>query len=233
MTPLAAAGTGLGSLQAAAAAAGLAVSAAASWPETAADDEVRPLAGFIESAFSPLIAETASRVLSRRPGPGPAADGRVTAIVIVTMRGDVATAAYVADAVDRGQRVGPLLFFQSVPNAVAGYLAARWRLTGPVVCVGGTAAGLDIAATLIEDADADEVLVVSADLALTGTDRDRAAAIVVTGRPAGTTMTRIVTSTTTTMTVTRTTVTSSTVTGASPARSAQRECRPAVADGTT
>ena len=37
----------------------------------------------------------------------------------------------------RGDRVGPLLFFQSVPNAVAGHVAARWGLTGPVVCLSG------------------------------------------------------------------------------------------------
>jgi hypothetical protein len=83
--------------------------------------------------------------------------------------------------VDLGQRVGPLLFFQSVPNAVAGYLAARWGLTGPIVCVGGLDAGLDIAALLIQDADADDALVVQVDLGTTDDDRDRAAAILVTG----------------------------------------------------
>ena len=82
---------------------------------------------------------------------------------------------------DLGQRVGPLLFFQSVPNAVAGYLAARWQLTGPVACVSGTSAGLDMAALLIDDADADEALVVRVDLAVTGGDGDHGAAILVTG----------------------------------------------------
>ena len=45
---------------------------------------------------------------------------------MVTALGDVTTATRVAAAVDAGQRASPLLFFQSVPNAVAGYLAARW-----------------------------------------------------------------------------------------------------------
>jgi hypothetical protein len=67
---------------------------------------------------------------------------------------------------------------------VAGHLAARWHLTGPVVCVSGTTAGLDVAALLIDDADADEALVVRVDLEVTDGDRDRAAAILVTG-PAG------------------------------------------------
>lgn len=170
---------GLAALHAAAAAVGLTVSSSASWPETGTDVQVTPLAGFIESTFSPLVAEVAGRVLRGRDQPQAA--GTVTAIVIVTALGDVTSAARVAAVVDAGGRVPPLLFFQSVPNAVAGYLAARWQLTGPVVCVSGTSAGLDVAALLIADADADEALVVRADLAVTGGGRDRAAAVLVTG----------------------------------------------------
>jgi hypothetical protein len=179
MTPLAAdASPGLTGLREAAARAGLTVSSSACWPETGADTVVTPLAGFIESNFSPLLAEVAGRALRGRAAPR--SPGRVTAVVIVTTLGDVTTAACVASAVDAGRRVSPLLFFQSVPNAVAGYLAARWQLTGPVVCVSGTVAALDLAGLLIEDADADEVLVVRVDLAVTG-GTDHAAALLVTG----------------------------------------------------
>jgi hypothetical protein len=170
---------GLAELRAAAAVAGLTVSSSASWPETDADGEVTALPGFVESNFSPLLAEVAGRALRSRDQPQP--PGQVTAIVMVTALGDVTSATRVATAVDAGERVLPLLFFQSVPNAVAGYLAARWHLTGPVVCVSGTTAGLDVAALLIDDADADEALVVRVDLAVTDGDRDRAAAILVTG----------------------------------------------------
>ena len=180
MTPLApVASSGLAALHAAAAAAGLMVSSSASWPETDADGEVTALAGFVESNFSPLLAEVAGRALRRRAQPHPS--GKVTAVVMVTALGDVTSATRVAAAVDSGKRVSPLMFFQSVPNAVAGYLAARWQLTGPVACVSGTSAGLDMAALLIDDADADEALVVRVDLAVTGGDGDRAAAILVTG----------------------------------------------------
>ena len=165
-------------LHTAAAAAGLTVTASAFWPEADDGGEVTPLAGFIESTFSPLIAQVAVRALERREQPPP---GRTTAIVIVTALGDVTSARRVAAAVDHGDRVFPLFFFQSVPNAIAGYLAARWHLTGPVVCVSAASAGLDVAALLIEDADADDALVVRVDLVTTGGDRDRAAAILVTG----------------------------------------------------
>ena len=181
-SPACVASPSLAALHAAAAAAGLTVCSSASWPETDADGEVTALAGFIESTFSPLLAQVAERALRRRAQPP--ASGKVTAIVMVTALGDVTSAARVAAAVDAGQRVPPLLFFQSVPNAVAGYLAARWQLTGPVVCVSGARAGLDVSALLIDDADADEVLVVRVDLAVTDGDRDRAAAILVT-RPDG------------------------------------------------
>lgn len=180
MTPVApVASRALAALRAAANAAGLTELSAAAWPETDADSEVPALAGFIESSFSPLLAAVAARALSRRAQP-PAA-GTVTAIVMVTALGDVTSAARVAAAVDSGKRVSPLMFFQSVPNAVAGYLAARWHLTGPVACVSGTGAGLDAAALLIGDADAGEALVVRVDQAVTGDDQDRAAAILVTG----------------------------------------------------
>jgi 3-oxoacyl-(acyl-carrier-protein) synthase len=86
--------------------------------------------------------------------------------------------------VDTGARVGPLLFFQSVPNAIAGYVAAREGLTGPVVCTSpqpGTAAetlaeALAEAELLIADGDADEALVVLVELT---EDRDRAVAVLV------------------------------------------------------
>jgi hypothetical protein len=125
-----------------------------------------PVPGFVVSSFSPLVAELADRCLTDRHGgpPAPADIGRRTGVVLVTASGDAESAAHVADAVDTGARVGPLLFFQSVPNSVVGHVATRWGLGGPVVCVGPTGppreAGLAQARLLIEDGDADEVLVV-------------------------------------------------------------------------
>jgi hypothetical protein len=187
MTAASLASGGLPALHAAAAAAGLTVLSSASWPEED-DSEVTQLAGFIDSNFSPLVAEVAGRALGNRPGgfAPPQATAGVTAIVLVTALGDVTSATRVAAAVDGRTRVPPLQFFQCVPNAVAGYLAARWHLTGPVACVSGTSAGLDVAALLIDDADADEVLVVRADLAVTAGRPDCGAAILVTRRTSST-----------------------------------------------
>src|SRR5512142_3150626 len=107
------------SLAVRAAGAGLAVLATASWPERPGEP-LPQLAGFIHSTFNPLVAAAADRCLTRRPSPKGAGD---TAVVVVSALGDVASAAHVASMVDEGGRVGPLFFFQSVPNAVAGYVA--------------------------------------------------------------------------------------------------------------
>jgi hypothetical protein len=148
--------------------AGLAVLARSSWP--AADQDPLPgLPGFILSSFSPLAAELAERCLGRYFGSPPADPGRAeqTAIVLASTSGDIGTAVAVAQAVDQGRSVPPLLFYQSNANAVAGYVAARWGLAGPVVCTipasGGLADALEVASLLIEGGDAAAALVILAD----------------------------------------------------------------------
>jgi hypothetical protein len=143
-----------------------------------------PIPGFALSSFSPLVAHVAGRCLGRYGAPRPR-----TAVVLVSVHGDVATAAAVAQAVDGGRRVAPLLFFQSVPNSVAGHVAARWRLTGPVVCLSPIgepmADGLAQARELIEDGDADAALVVVVTQGSVDGGRDTARAVLVGPATAG------------------------------------------------
>ncbi|MFL6117742.1 MAG: hypothetical protein ACJ786_41285 [Catenulispora sp.] len=155
---------------------GLSVVAEARWPESEHDHTPPMLPGFIVSSFSPIAAETAARCLRRRPigaagtpatgieaiaaADPSAAAATHTAVIIATPRGDLQSATHVAEAVDTAAALGPLLFFQSVPNAVAGHIAARWNLTGPVVCLADRPSALEAAALLIADGDADEALVI-------------------------------------------------------------------------
>ncbi|GLW68290.1 hypothetical protein Kpho02_05890 [Kitasatospora phosalacinea] len=143
----------------------LRVLARARWPERPGD-ELPAIAGFVESAFSPLVAETAERCLHARYGPPPAAGAPRTALLLASPSGDTGTADALARATAHGQRVAPLLFFQSNPNAVLGHVAARWQLDGPVLALGpGFDDERDLherAALLIEDGDAEQVLVVTA-----------------------------------------------------------------------
>ena len=125
------------------------------WPEAGDDVAAGPpaLPGFVLSTFNPLAAVAADRCLSSLPKPPPAKTG-----VVLVSDGDRVSAEHVRQAVAEGKRIGPLFFFQSVPNSVAGLIAAKWELRGPVVCV--TDGGLDEAALLIGDGDADQVLIV-------------------------------------------------------------------------
>ncbi|WP_217712120.1 beta-ketoacyl synthase N-terminal-like domain-containing protein [Kitasatospora sp. NA04385] len=157
--------------------AGLRVLSSGQWPESVEDRGAPGIAGFVVSSFSPLAAEAARRCLLRRPDPSGGAGRPVTAVVVVSPLGDLAGAAHVAEAVDGGARIGPLLFFQAVPNAVAGHVAARWQLTGPVVCVADTATATAVAALLLADGDAGEALLIRVDQAHTPGGPDRAAAV--------------------------------------------------------
>jgi Beta-ketoacyl synthase, N-terminal domain len=164
----------------------LTVLARSEWP--ASPRAVLPaIPGFIVSSFSPLAAELAQSCLRHYFGAPPADPerGQRTAIVLASTTGDIATAAAIASAVDHARVVPPLLFYQSNPNAVAGHIAARWGLAGPVVCTipagPGLADALESAALLIEDSAADAALVVLADQG--GPDGDRGVALLV--GPAG------------------------------------------------
>ena len=164
---------------AAGAAAHLVVLARAQWPTSPAA-RLPALPGFITSSFSPLAAEVAQQCLRRYFGSPPARPdlGERTAVVLASATGDIATAAAVASAVDEGRRVPPLLFFQSNQNAVVGYIAARWGLSGPVACTipaaDALADAMASAVALIEDGDASAALVIVADQGAGGGDRGTA-----------------------------------------------------------
>jgi hypothetical protein len=151
--------------------ASLVVLSAAHFPDSGACAPPPRVPGFIASEFAPLAADVAERCLRAHFGaPEHVGErGARTAIVLASPSGDHATAAAVASAVDARRRVSGLLFFQSVPNSIAGWIAARWRLCGPVVCTSPAGDPLaDAALTaeiLIEDGDADGALVVVVELA--------------------------------------------------------------------
>ncbi|HEX4060228.1 MAG TPA: beta-ketoacyl synthase chain length factor [Streptosporangiaceae bacterium] len=160
------------------------VLAQAEWP-TAPGDTLPGVPGFVTSTFSPLVVEVAQRCLHAFFGPAPAdpARGERTGVVLASSTGDLATAAAVAQAVGQERRVPPMLFYQSTPNAVVGYLTARWALSGPVVCTvplgDATADARACADLLIRSGDADAVLVVVADQARAPHQSDHAAALLI------------------------------------------------------
>lgn len=153
------------------------VLARAQWP-AAEDDALPAIAGFTLSTFSPLVAETAERCLRARYGTAPARPTHAgsTALVLASADGDTTTTETAQATAEAGGRVPPLLFFQSNPNAVLGWIAARWQLDGPVLSIAPVgdplADGQAVAELLIADGEAAEVLVIAAEL-----DPDRAEAV--------------------------------------------------------
>jgi hypothetical protein len=160
------------------------VLAEAEWP-TAPDDTLPAVPGFVTSTFSPLVVEVARRCLHGFFGPSPAGPvrGERTGVVLASSTGDLGTAAAVAQAISQERRVPPMLFYQSTPNAVVGYLTARWNLGGPVVCtvpLGDAMADARACADLlIRSGDADAVLVIVADQARAPHESDHAAAVLI------------------------------------------------------
>jgi Beta-ketoacyl synthase, N-terminal domain len=135
-----------------------------------AEDGAPPVVpGFVQSSFNPLVAAVADRCLSEHYAkpPEPPGDQQRTGLVLVSRGGDRVSAEHVRQTVAAGSRLGPLFFFQSVPNSIAGYVTARWGLGGPVVCISPVgppvADGVAEAAVLMSDGDAEEVLLVIAE----------------------------------------------------------------------
>jgi hypothetical protein len=162
--------------------AGLTVLTEARWPE-AGVAEPEPLPGFVYSSFSPLVAATAGRCLSQWYGtaPIPPEEGERAALILTSVRGDVAIARAIAQSVDGSGRMSPLLFFQSVANAVLGHVATLWGIGGPLLCTSPVtdpeADALALAADVLADGDADIALVVLAEQACAADEGDRSHAL--------------------------------------------------------
>ncbi|HST46298.1 beta-ketoacyl synthase chain length factor [Jatrophihabitans sp.] len=160
------------------------------WPEQPAR-ELPVLPGYVLSSFSPLVAAAAEGCLGGHYGEQAATASRErTAVLLVTAGNDVVSAGHVRDKVAAGRRLGPLFFFQIAPNSVVGQLTARWGLGGPVVGISPVgdplADGLAEAELLLEDGDADEVLLILAEQAdpAVPDSVDRAHALLLAGRAA-------------------------------------------------
>ncbi|MEU2212282.1 hypothetical protein AB0B95_18490 [Streptomyces hygroscopicus] len=137
-----------------------------------ADASAPPVAGFVESAFSPLVHQAVQRCLTARPG-----DGSRTAMVLASTMGDATTLDLGSRLLAGGQPHNPLLFMQSTANAVLGRLSREFAVTGPLLSLSTLAdPAAELLATaelLLEDEELDRVVLIGVEL--TGTERTAAA----------------------------------------------------------
>jgi len=125
---------------------------------------VPPVPGFIESRFNPLVYAVVKRTLAQC---APAVREK-TAIALGSLLGDATTADVASQNVVKGNVHNPLLFYQSVPTSILGYLARELGIKGPLPCISSRSLTFDlleIADILLEDDDVEQVLVVGVELA--------------------------------------------------------------------
>jgi hypothetical protein len=124
-----------------------------------------PVPGFIESQFNPLVYAVVKQCLSSW---GPE-EGAGTAIVLGSGLGDTTTADVASQNVAKGSVHNPLLFFQSVPTSILGYVTREFGITGPLSCVAGSELStnmLEMADLLLEDKTLHQVLLLGLELQL-------------------------------------------------------------------
>ncbi|WP_055548907.1 hypothetical protein [Streptomyces sp. NBRC 110028] len=126
-----------------------------------------PVAGFVESAFNPLVHQAVERCLTAHPG-----DGSRTAMVLASTMGDATTLDLGSRRLVAGQVHNPLLFMQSTANAILGQLSRDFAVTGPLLCLSTVAdlAGELLSTTelLLTDKELDRVVLIGVELAGTG-----------------------------------------------------------------
>ncbi|MEV8535748.1 hypothetical protein [Streptomyces sp. NPDC051211] len=142
------------------------------------DEDAPPgVPGFIESRFSPLVRQAVDLCWSDAE---PAEPGRLadrTAVLLLTSFGDATTTDLASRRLLEGQVRNPLLFYQSVPTSILGFITRELRITGPLTCLsvhdGSTREAFETAGLMLADGDVDQLLLIGVELA--GTARTAAA----------------------------------------------------------
>lgn len=131
-----------------------------------ASADVPAVRGFVRSTFNPLIyysakqAAEASGIASELPA-------ERKGILLGSLFVDALTEEETWRDLIQGKKLSPIMFPQSVPSSVIGYLAKELNIHGPMSCMGARRNGLRLllqqAIDWIEDDEADAVIVVCCD----------------------------------------------------------------------
>ncbi|GLZ32247.1 hypothetical protein Lesp02_44350 [Lentzea sp. NBRC 105346] len=123
-----------------------------------------PVPGFIESQFSPLVKAVVDECLEHHE-----VVGERTGVLLATTFGDSTTTDTASRRQLAGQVHNPLLFYQSVPTSILGYVTREHGITGPICCISvfGESQAAEMAQDMLAEGDIDRVLLVEVELAPT------------------------------------------------------------------
>lgn len=118
--------------------------------------------GFILSDF-PIMVNYAVEKIKR-----PIFGGDDTALILGSFYGDVDTEDAVTRKNVENKSINPLLFAQSIPNSIFGYIAKEYNITGTMSSIsnGGNLSGdlLEMATVLLNSGDANQVIIIGVEI---------------------------------------------------------------------
>lgn len=122
--------------------------------------------GFVRSPFNPLIYHSVKQAAEEAGIVGGLPSER-KGIVLGSLFADAVTEEETWKDLIQGKKLSPIMFPQSVPSSVIGFLAKELGIHGPMSCMGAYRSGLQLllqqAIDWIEDDEADAVIVTCCD----------------------------------------------------------------------
>lgn len=148
------------------------------------DEDAPPgVPGFIESRFNPLVRQAVDLCWSDAKPAGPDQFADRTGVLMLTSFGDATTTDLASKRLLEGRVRNPLLFYQSVPTSILGFITRELGITGPLTCLsvhdGNTRDAFEMAGLMLTDGTVDQLLLIGVELA--GTARTTTAGAGVAG----------------------------------------------------
>ncbi|MQS06045.1 ketosynthase [Streptomyces alkaliphilus] len=140
--------------------------AAIAWPVSGDGPPAVP--GFVESRFNPLVRAAVDRCLDDAAPARPERFTGRTAVLLLTLFGDATTTDLAGRRLQAGRAHNPLLFHQSVPTSILGFVSREHGLRGALTCLSVDAASLpaafETAELILADDEVDQLLLVGVEL---------------------------------------------------------------------
>lgn len=131
------------------------------------DEPVPAVRGFVRSPFNPLIYHSVKQAYKSACMTDELPAER-KGILLGSMFVDAITQEEIWRDLIHGRKVSPIMFPQSVPSSIIGYLAKELEIHGPMSCMGASRNGLQLlirqAMDWMEDDEADAVIVCCCDI---------------------------------------------------------------------